>query len=1003
MNYQYLLIFLIIFVSVNSEFPSFIEAESYLNIINNSNGTRGFKIIGTGQIGFSASFANDVNSDGLNDMLIGSPNTSPNPQTHILYGFNGNIGTSSIQLPQYFNENNKGFSINGSLHTGRDVSNIDDFNNDGIPDLIISDDISNEVYIFYEGIITNEKSLKVPDYLNGTNGFTMHGIISFGSSLSKAGDFNNDGFNDIIIGASSPGGFGYAFIVFGSGINYPKNITIESGSINTLTIRGPFNAVTGYSVSGGSDINNDGIDDVVIGSPGSNNVFVIYGSSIPFPSTFDVPAYLDGNTGFTITGSLTTGISVSSLGDINNDTHNDLIIGCYSSNTVYVLFGGNNSYPSTINLPSYLNGNNGFIITGELGTGYYVNNYPDINGDGINDILISAYLSNRSYVIYGRNTYPLTISLPSYLDGNTGFTIQTNEGRPFIIKGIGDINNDYKSDFLIGIPESNIAYVFFGYSNNSLNQSSSLSQNPISSLSQSQSSISSNNFNTLSYSNFNSLSLNSYNSISSNENSFITQSSISIQSSYNSIQTQNSYNSISIQNSYNSIQTQSFLTLTTINNQNIIGTLQITKSINSQTINKSLTKYYNTKSNEITNQITQSTNKITQSTNQAIQSTNQAIQSTNQNTNIIETKTISIISSNEFSYSMSRIRSNSFISISHSRKYTTIIPLSRSIPSKYSTSKEIVKSSNFIIPNNSNNQNDNDKSNEENINENEKNEESKESIGNKSNKKNNNSKESIIKETNNLLNDALPPSCLENIETCDMETINLIINNNNTLSIFLYDFNNEIFGQLIIPQGTFPNGTELTISTVLFHENENENNENDDLMTRKKWNEDCSNNKKERKQISEGIDIIAEKNGESIQPLKPLTIKFVIPKNKENDKSCLSSSPTNENNWDCENTEFKENDNNIIASSNVNHLTSFAVLIQNNSFDNNDCSNDYWWIICLISILIALIISVTIILILVYVKHPKLQTFIFGDSYIDREFTKKMNSVTSNSRISNRT
>ena len=103
---------------------------------------------------------------------------------------------------------------------------------------------------------------------------------------------------------------------------------------------------SGFSVSSAGDVNGDGFDDLIIGAPnadpnrksGAGQSYVVFGR----PDTYDdgvlVNAFgamvelsdLDGSNGFTINGidvGDESGYSVSSAGDVNGDGIEDLIIG----------------------------------------------------------------------------------------------------------------------------------------------------------------------------------------------------------------------------------------------------------------------------------------------------------------------------------------------------------------------------------------------------------------------------------------------------------------------------------------------------------------------------------------------------------------------------------------------------------------------------------------------------------------------------------------------------
>ena len=84
------------------------------------------------------------------------------------------------------------------------------------------------------------------------------------------------------------------------------------------------------------DVNADGIDDLVIGAPqadpngtGSGASYVVFGRTGGFDAAVEVST-LDGANGFALNGT-TTGIhlgsAVSGLGDVNGDGVDDLLVG----------------------------------------------------------------------------------------------------------------------------------------------------------------------------------------------------------------------------------------------------------------------------------------------------------------------------------------------------------------------------------------------------------------------------------------------------------------------------------------------------------------------------------------------------------------------------------------------------------------------------------------------------------------------------------------------------
>ncbi|BDI18127.1 hypothetical protein ANSO36C_39290 [Nostoc cf. commune SO-36] len=138
---------------------------------------------------------------------------------------------------------------------------------------------------------------------------------------------------------------------------------------------------SGFSVSSARDINGDGIDDLIIGAPNADpngrlyagESYVVFGRNSGFGVQFNLSS-LDGSNGFVINGIDErdfSGVSVSSVGDINGDGFDDLIIGANGAdpngqNNVgesYVVFGNNSGFGAQFNLSS-LDGSNGFVING---------------------------------------------------------------------------------------------------------------------------------------------------------------------------------------------------------------------------------------------------------------------------------------------------------------------------------------------------------------------------------------------------------------------------------------------------------------------------------------------------------------------------------------------------------------------------------------------------------------------------------------------------------------
>ncbi|NEP09402.1 MAG: hypothetical protein F6K14_04020 [Symploca sp. SIO2C1] len=492
--------------------------------LSSLDGSNGFRLDGEtprDRLGRSVSSAGDINGDGIDDLIISAPragdNGSYSGSSYVVFGstdgFNSIFDLSSL-------DGSNGFRLDGQSaydQSGSFVSSAGDINGDGIDDLIIgtssaesNGSYSGSSYVVFGSTDSFNSSLDLSS-LDGNNGFRLDSPVPddnfFRRPVSGAGDINGDGIDDLIIGTSDAGNnysySGSSYVVFGSteGFNSTFDFSSLDGS-NGFRLDGEAAYdLSGWSVSSAGDINGDGIDDLIIGAPSADNKgiysgssYVVFGSTEGFNSTFNLSS-LDGTNGFRIDGEDEYGyssFSLSSAGDINGDGIDDLIIGATdagdNSNFAglsHVVFGSTEGFNSTFELSS-LDGSNGFRINGEAPydySGWSVSGAGDINGDGIDDLIIGAFnaentgdSSGSSYVVFGTTDgFNSTFELSS-LDGNNGFRIDGEaayDNSGFAVSGAGDINGDGIDDLIIGAfntsnngTDSGSSYVVFGRASN---------------------------------------------------------------------------------------------------------------------------------------------------------------------------------------------------------------------------------------------------------------------------------------------------------------------------------------------------------------------------------------------------------------------------------------------------------------------------------------------------------------------------------------------------------
>jgi hypothetical protein len=466
----------------------------------------GFKINynlgGRSRAGWSTSIAGDVDGDNLADLVIGAPagsdpDTTTKGAIYVVYG-SSNQSDVTLNVDGVIDNSNKsrGFVIQGATQgdrSGESVSNAGDVNADGYADLVVGSPYADPngksnagaSYVIYgsSGGSNVDLSTVHASGSNNTKGFVIQGagtLDSNGLWVANAGDVNADGYADLVVGSlyADPDGksnAGESYVVYGS----PNGSDIDLSDLNNDINKGfvvqgaSANQRLGDFVGSAGDINNDGFDDVFItgrGSPYSS--YMVSGKKTR--SVVDVGAINNIYGDFTISGydhdsGGGNGVATRSAGDINGDGYIDMIISNPNANggkgIAYVVFG---HWDPTVKADLQLPLNDplsGFIIEGiNAGdkSGWRSGSVGDINGDGYDDIIISAPFASTdekseagiSSIIYGRPSDEFADFTINQMTINDGFVIEGAEdyhqsgGRAFI--GTGDVNGDDFDDVIIG-------------------------------------------------------------------------------------------------------------------------------------------------------------------------------------------------------------------------------------------------------------------------------------------------------------------------------------------------------------------------------------------------------------------------------------------------------------------------------------------------------------------------------------------------------------------------
>jgi hypothetical protein len=322
-----------------------------------------------------------------------------------------------------------------------------------------------------------------------------NGYDETGRSVSLTPDINGDGIGDILIGSEpydAPGkpDIGKTYVVLGSTESLEPYSNLANAQISFLGENMYDRAGT---IVPAGDVNGDGLGDILIGAPyndygggqpfisndGAGKVYLVLGKSTGFEQ--DMPlssadASFIGEDAYD-----NVGYDICSAGDFNGDGLDDILIGTQfkdqgkvNSGKVYLILGRTSSWKTNLNLAASDLSFNGEFDDDRL---HEVSSAGDVNGDGLDDILLGAPRnddggsdSGKTYLILGsKSADGLGINMSVETAASVTFTGERTSDYLSKVAGIGDVNKDGFDDFLLGAPQNNDGglnagkvYLFYG-------------------------------------------------------------------------------------------------------------------------------------------------------------------------------------------------------------------------------------------------------------------------------------------------------------------------------------------------------------------------------------------------------------------------------------------------------------------------------------------------------------------------------------------------------------
>ena len=375
--------------------------------ISNSDGdlSQYYTLSESDTFGYSSTSIGDLDGDGATDLVVGAPEDDDGGDNcgAIYVLFLTSAGT--VKIAQKISNSYGDFpvTLDPTIRFGRSVASLGDLDGDSVADLAVGanrDGTSTEgsLYILFlttDGLVNSAQKI---GNSYGNFPYVLDDSDYFGISCSSLGDQDGDGTPDLVVGSAQDDddgstNAGSIYIVFLT----TSGLVKSAQKVNNLYGSFPYTVARGdrfgFSTAGIGDLDGDGSLDLVVGSKGEY-LCILFLTTDGIVKSAQKIGDSYGSIPLTPEEGDYFGISVTFMGDLNEDGVPDLAVGAQgydnAAGALYILFMTTDGMVNSAENIGNSYGNFPYTLDKDDEFGSSTASLEDLDGNGMVDLVVGA-------------------------------------------------------------------------------------------------------------------------------------------------------------------------------------------------------------------------------------------------------------------------------------------------------------------------------------------------------------------------------------------------------------------------------------------------------------------------------------------------------------------------------------------------------------------------------------------------------------------------------------